>query len=82
VALPASANGTGGATRIQLETQGDHEQALNNPGLGTAFLADVADDVAPTVPNQARSNSYFVCGYRYDYLGETPSDGPDRGPAR
>jgi hypothetical protein len=72
VAVPASANGAGGATRIQLETQGDHEQALNNPGLGTAFLADVAAGLAPTVPDQAWSNSYYVCGYRYDYLGGDP----------
>jgi hypothetical protein len=41
-------------------------------GPGTAFLADVAAGVAPTVPDQAWSNSYHVCGYRYDHLGGDP----------
>ncbi|MGI9576722.1 MAG: hypothetical protein ACR2OH_00815 [Microthrixaceae bacterium] len=70
--LPASGNGAGGGTRVQLETAGGHEQALVNSGLGTDFLTDVAAGVAPTVPDQAYSNSYYVCGYRYDYLGGDP----------
>lgn len=70
--LPASGNGVGGATRVQLETSGGHEQALVNSALGTDFLADVAAGIAPTVPGQSYLDSYYVCGYRYDYLGGDP----------
>ncbi len=72
VGLPASANGAGGATRVQLETNGDHEQALANSGLGTSVLGDVAAGVAPTVPNDVWNNTYGVCGFRYDFLGGDP----------
>lgn len=70
--LPASANGPGGATRVQLEGNGDHEQALANIGLGTGVLSSVAAGVAPTVPDQLYQNTYGVCGYRWDYLGGDP----------
>jgi hypothetical protein len=72
VNLPAGANGPGGATRVQLEGNGDNEQAAANRGLGTSFLASVAAGTAPTVPNQTYFSTYGVCGWRYDALGGDP----------
>lgn len=71
-ALPVAGNGPGGATRVQLEGNGDHEQALANISLGTGVLASVAAGVAPTVPDQTYQNTYGVCGYRWDFLGGDP----------
>ena len=67
-----SGNGPGWATRAQLETSGDPAQVAANTTLGSGILADLATGSTPDVPAQTYTDTYGVCGWRYDSLGADP----------